>query len=111
MAQTHSIDGTTINFISTATWAQAVNSQSLNRIAVHNRYRRHTWNSNVMTVAEWSTIIGKRGSIVTLVTTDPDDPNNASYRTYYDAVVKSATHRQHDSLNFGGVRVDFLVRV
>ena len=110
MAQIHSIDGTTINFISQAAWSQAFNSQSLNRIAVHNRYRRHTWNSNVMTTAEWSVLIGKRGSIVTIATTDPDDPNG-DYITYYDAVVKSVTHRQHDSLNFAGVRIDFLVRV
>lgn len=110
MAQVHSIDGTIVNFISTASWAQSSNSQSLNRIAVHNRYRRHTWNSNVMTAAEWSTIVSKRGNIVTIITTDPDDPNG-DYIAFYDAVVKSVTHRVHDSLNFSGVRVDFLVRV
>jgi hypothetical protein len=111
MAQVHSIDGTTVNYISQAIWSQLSNNQSLNIIAVHNRYRRHTWNSNVMTATEFATLISKRGSIVTIVTTDPDDPNNANYVTYYDAIVKSVTHRAHDSLNFIGVRVDFLVRV
>lgn len=110
MAQIHDIDGTTLSYISQAIWNQPVNSQSLNLIAVHNRWRSHIWNSNVMTTTEWSTLIGKRGSTVSITTTDPDDPNG-DYVTYYEAIVRNVTFRTHDSLNITGVKVEFLVKV
>ena len=110
MAQVHDIDGTTVNYISTAPWNQPANSQSLNLITVHNRWRSHTWTSNVMTAAEWSTIIGKRGSIVSITTTNPNDPNG-DYVTYYEAIVKDVTYASHDSLNIRGAKIEFLVKV
>lgn len=110
MAQVHDIDGTTVNFISQAPWNQAVNSQSLDLIAVHNRWRIHTWLSNVMTAAEWATFRGKRGSIVSITTTDPDDPNG-DYVTYFQAIVRNVSQGNHDSLNLRGVKIEFLVKV
>jgi hypothetical protein len=110
MAQVHDIDGTTVNYISQALWDQPVNDQSLDLIAVHNSYRRHTWVSNVMTAAEWSTMRGKRGSVVSITTTNPNDPNG-DYVTYYDAVVRNVTQGNHESLNFQGVRIEFLINV
>jgi hypothetical protein len=110
MAQIHNIDGTTINYISQAPWSQAVNSQSFDLIAVHEKYRKHTWLSNVMTTAEWATLIGKRGSIVSITTTDPNDPNG-DYITYYEAIVRNVTFSRHESLNIIGAKVEFLVRV
>ncbi len=110
MAQVHDIDGTTVNFISQATWNRAVNSQSLNLIAVHNKHRIHTWLSNVMTAAEWTTFRGKRGNIVSITTTDPDDPNG-NYVTYFGAIIRSVSQGNHNSLNFEGVRIEFLINV
>jgi hypothetical protein len=110
MAQIHDIDGTTLNYISQALWNQPVNSQSLDLIAIHNRWRRHIWQSNVMTTAEWATLIGKRGSIVSITTTDPDDPNG-DYVTYYEAIVRDISFTSHDSLNIRGAKVEFLVKV
>lgn len=110
MAQVHDIDGIVLNYISQAPWDQLVNSQSLDLITVHNRWRRHIWNSNVMTTAEWATLIGKRGSIVSITTTDPDDPNG-DYVTYYEAIVRSISFGNHDSLNIRGAKVEFLVKV
>ena len=110
MAQIHNIDGTTLNYISSAFWDQPANSQSLDLITVHNRWRNHIWNSNVMTAAEWTTIIGKRGSIVSITTTDPDDPNG-NYVTYYEAIVRSVTFSTHNSLNIQGAKIEFLVKV
>lgn len=111
MAQVHDIDGTTLNYISHAHWFQAANSQSFDLIAVHERYRKHTWlGGNAMTTTEWATIIGKRGSIVSITTTNPDDPNG-DYVTYYDAIIRNITFGRHDSLNIIGARVEFLVRV
>jgi len=110
MAQVHDIDDTPINYISQAPCDQPTNAQSLNLIAVHNRWRKHFWNSNVMTTTEWATLIGKRGSIVSITTTDPDNPNG-DYVTYYGAIVKNISHSSHTSLNIHGVKVEFLVKV
>jgi hypothetical protein len=60
-------------------------------------------------MAEWATLISKRGSIVNLTTTDPDD-RNADFVTYYGARLRSVTKRNHASLNAQGVRAEFLVR-
>ena len=111
MAQVHSIDGNTINYISLPVWSETIAGQSLNIIAVRNRWREHTWQADVMPMSEWETLITKRGQVVTVVTTDPDDPNNANYVTYYGAVVKNVTAREHEARNIRGVRVEFLVRV
>ena len=110
MAQMHSIDGTTVNYISQAPWDQLRNSQSLDLIAVHEKWRSHTWLSNVMTAAEWSTFRGKRGSIVSITTTPPDNPNG-NYVTFYNVIIKGVSQGNHDSLNFRGVRIEFLVKV
>jgi hypothetical protein len=110
MAQVHDIDGTTLNYISQALWNQPVNSQSLNLIAVHNKWRIHTWLSNVMTTIEWATLIGKRGSIVQITTTDPDDPNG-DYISYFEVILRSATFGSHDSLNIRGAKLEFLIKV
>lgn len=110
MAQVHDIAGTTVNYIAQAIWDQPVQGESLDLIAVHQRWRRHVWRSNVMTAAEWATIIGHRGSIVSITTTDPDDPTGA-YVTYYGAAVQSVSYRRHESLNFRGVEIEFLVKV
>lgn len=110
MAQVHSIDGVTVNYVSQATWDQPTQELSLNLIQVHNAWRLHIWLSNVMTATEWATMRGKRGSNVTIVTTDPDDPNG-DYVTYYGAIVRDVSQGRHESLNLRGVRVDFLVKV
>lgn len=112
MAQAHAIDGTTITHISQANWEQPVVDQSLNIIAVHSRWQRHTWLSDVMPMSIWQTLIGKRGSLVSLTTPSPAD-RNGDYITYYGARVDevSAPPDGHDSLNMRGVKVEFLVRV
>lgn len=112
MAQVHAIDGTTITHISQALWDQPAADTSLNLIAVHNRHQKHIWLSDTMPMSVWQTLIGKRGSLVSITTTDPADRNGA-YVTYYGARVDSvsAPPDGHDSLNMRGVRVEFLVRV
>lgn len=110
MAQVHDIDGTTVSYVVQAIWTQKVNSQSLDLISVHNKHRLHTWMSNVMTAAEWATMRGRRGSIVSITTTDPDNPNG-DYVTYYDAIVKNVSQGNHESLNFEGVKIEFLINI
>ncbi len=110
MAQIHAIDGTVVNYISQAIWDQSINSQSLNLIAVHNVWRQHLWISNVMTATERSTLTAKRGSIVSVTTTDPNNPNG-DYLIYYNAIVRNISTGNHDSLNFVGVQIEFLIKV
>lgn len=109
MAFTPQIDGSDIDYISNIDWNQPTKQQSLDLISVFNRYRICTWSVDTMPMTEWQTLIGKRGSIVSLTTTNPDD-RNADFVTYYGARVQSVSKRTHASLNAAGVRVEFLVR-
>lgn len=112
MAQIHDIDGTTITHISQALWDQPAVDVSLDLIQVHSKHRRHTLLSRSMPMSVWQTLIGKRGSLVSLTTTDPDDPNG-DYVTYYGVRVDDviAPRNGHDSLNMRNVRVEFLIRI
>lgn len=109
MAFTPQIDGSDIDYISNIDWDHRTSQTSLNLITVFNRERVCTWSSDTMPMAEWATLIGKRGSIVSVTTTDPDD-RNADFVTYYGARLRSVTQRNHSSLNAQGVKVEFLVR-
>lgn len=106
----HKIDGTNVNYVSSAPWEQPVTDQSLNRIAVHQRWRRHTWQAPVMTAAEFATLVAKRETAVSITTTDPGD-KNADFVTYYGAIVKDMSYQRHEGLLVHGVGVLFLVRV
>jgi hypothetical protein len=108
MAFTPQIDGSDIDYISNIDWIESTDQQSLNLISVFNRWRTCRWSVDTMPMTEWSTLISKRGSIVSLTTTDPDD-RNADFVTYYGVRVKSVTMRNHTSLNAEGVRAEFLV--
>lgn len=110
MAQVHSIDGTTMSYISYAPWGHPKVDEYLNRISVFQRFRPHTWEADILPMSDWETLITKRGTLVTIVTPDPDDPN-ADYVTYYGAVVQNVTAREHEARHVRGVRVEFLVRV
>ena len=107
---TFDIDGTTLNYIGQAVWSQPQVETSLDLIAVHNRHQVHTWSANVMSASEWATLIGKRGSLVSITTTDADD-EDGSFVTYYNVRVDDVSARAHDSLNVVGVQVRFLVLV
>ena len=109
MAFTPKIDGSDIDYISNIDWDHKTGQRSLDLISVFNRHRVCTWSVDTMPMAEWATLISKRGSIVSLTTTDPDD-RNADYVTYYGARLRNVTMRNHSSLNAQGVRVEFLVR-
>ncbi len=110
MATQHKIDGTSINHVSQASWVQPNVDQSLNAIELHSRKQTHIWLADIMPMATWQTLIGKRGSLVSLITTDPDNANG-DYVTYYGVVVREVTKGAHDSRNARGVRCEFLVKV
>ena len=109
MAFTPQIDGSDIDYISNIDWNQPTTQQSLDLISVFNRVRVCTWSVDTMPMDEWSTLISKRGSIVSLTTTNPDN-RNTDFVTYYGARLRSVTKRNHASLNAQGVQVEFLVR-
>lgn len=109
MAFTPQIDGSDIDYISNIDWNQPTTQQSLDLISVFNRLRVCTWSVDTMPMDEWATLISKRGSIVSLTTTDPDN-RNADFVVFYGARLRSVTKRNHASLNAQGVQVEFLVR-
>ncbi len=109
MAFTPQIDGSDIDYISSIDWSGPTSQQSLDLISIFNRLRVCTWSVDTMPMSEWSTLISKRGSIVSLTTTNPDN-RNADFVTFYGARLRSVTKRNHASLNAQGIRVEFLVR-
>lgn len=109
MAFTPQVDGTAVNYISNIDWSQPTTQTSLDLISVFNRWRVCIWTVNQMPMTDWATLIGKRGSIVSLTTTDPDN-RNADFVTFYGARVQDVTQRNHLSLNAQGVKIEFLVR-
>jgi hypothetical protein len=109
MAFTPQIDGTNVAHISNIDWSNITRQTSLDLISVFERWRICTWSVDQMTMADWATLIGKRGSIVSLTTTDPDS-RNADFVTFYGARVQDVTKRNHLSLNAQGVKIEFLVR-
>lgn len=108
MAGDFKIDGTTLNYIGGATWNIPTVNTSLNLIAVHNHFRAHEWTANVMAVAEFETLRGKRGSLVSIQTTNADD-EDGDFVTYYGVRVDEVSARAHESLNIMGVTVKFSV--
>lgn len=109
MPFTPQVDGSDINYISNIDWSGPTTQQSLDLISVFSRCRVCTWSVDTMPMAEWATLISKRGSVVSLTTTDPDD-RNADFVTFYGARLLDVTKRNHASLNAQGVQVEFLVR-
>ena len=110
MSGTFKIDGTTLNYIGQAAWNQPQVNTSLNLIAVHNYHQTHTWSANVMSVSEFETLRGKRGSLVSITTTNAND-EDGDFVTYYAVRVDDVSARSHSSLNVEGVSVRFLVGV
>lgn len=109
MAFTPQIDGTDVDYISNIDWSEVTRQTSLDLISVFERWRICNWSVDQMPMTDWAILIGKRGSIVSLTTTDPDD-RNADFVTFYGARIQGVTKRNHLSLNALGVKVEFLVR-
>ena len=109
MAQIHSINSNTINFIGQPDWQDKPTAAYLTGQNAVSRWRRHVWESNVMTAAEWNTIEALEGTLVTLVTTDYAD-RNAAYKTYYGARFTDLAGK-HEGPNMVNVRFEFLVKL
>jgi hypothetical protein len=110
MARVHSINGNTINFIGKPDWQDKPTAAYLTGQNAVSRWRKHIWQSNVMPASEWNTIEALEGQLVTIVTTDYEDRNNANYKTYYGARF-TALAGKHDGPNMVNVRFEFLVKL
>lgn len=109
MAFIPQIDGTNVAHISNIDWSETTRQTSLDLISVFNRWRICIWSVDQMPMSDWATLIGKRGSIVSITTTDPNN-RNADFVTFYGARVQDVTKSNHLSLNAQGVKIEFLVR-
>jgi len=109
MAQDFAINGTTLDYIMTGDWREAEVAKVLDGQTVHNRWRQHVWQTNVMDITEFDTLYALEGAKVTLTTTDHGD-RNGDYVTYYNAELRSIAS-QHVSYNMESLRCEFLVRM
>jgi len=109
MAKVHSVNGFTINYIGQPNWIDRPVGKLLTGEQIKNRWRGHTWASNVMTVSEFNNLYTLEGTKATIVTTDYSS-RNSDYITYYGAEVKRVTGT-HDGPRFLDVQIEFLVRI
>jgi len=109
MAQIFQINETTISTGLEASWDEQPVAAPLAGGTVFNRWRRHRWQTNVMSAVEFDALRGRLGQRVSLTTTDYSDLNG-DYVTYYGATV-DAVRGEHSGPNFVGVSVEFEVRV
>jgi hypothetical protein len=110
MAQIHSVNGNTISYIGKADWQDKPAATYLTGQNAVSRHRKHILQSNVMPASEWNTLEALEGQLVTIVTTDYTDRNNANYKTYY-GVRFTALAGKHDGPNMTNVRFEFLVKL
>ncbi len=109
MAQDYIINSTTLDYIMVGEWREVVESSVLDGQTVHNRWREHVWQTEVMPVTDFDTLYALEGQKVTLTTVDYSDRNN-DYVIYYGAEFKRITAR-HQALNMAQLQCEFMVRL
>ena len=109
MAQIHSLNGTIIQHVAKATWQDKPTAATLDGLNSVSRWRKHTWESNVMIHTEWNFIEAFEGQAVTLTTTNYND-RNAAYKTYYNAILTGIAGNP-DGPRVTGIRFEFNVRL
>lgn len=109
MAQVFGVNGTTINYVVNAQWIERPEDDYLNGQTVRNRWRTHTWQTEVMSASEFNTLYALEGQQVTITTVDYED-RTGNYKTYYGAELRSIGG-DHDGPNFQNILIEFLVKV
>lgn len=109
MTQIFALNGQTITNMMEANWEENPVANPLAGGTVFNRVRLHRWQTNVLTAAEFETILGRLGQAVSLTTTDYTNPNG-DYVTYYGATLDTLAG-EHSGPVYVGVTAEFRVRV
>lgn len=110
MALTFQLNGSNLTYITQANWQEIPVGQYLNGQTVHHRWRVHTWQTNVMTAAEFDTLYAQQGAKVSITTVPYDDRNASDYVEYFGAELKEI-EGEHNSTIVENVMITFRVRV
>jgi len=93
----------------TAHWEDTPANEGLDGKTPFNRWRRHIWRADVVSMDLWVSLFVLQGQYLTLTTSDYAN-RNGDYASYPVAVLERLTGR-HESVNMTGVTAEFLVRV
>ncbi len=89
-------------------WQQVVIRTNNDNSQVFSDYALHTINIDSMPIADYVTLRGNRGDVVTITTTDIDDQNSSAI--YTDAVMTKISGNQEGHLA-RNINIDFRVDV
>lgn len=109
MAQDFQLNGLTLAYIMSGEWREREDSSRLDGQTVHNRWREHVWQTDVMPASEFNALYALEGQKVSLVTTNYLN-RNGDYQVYYGAELRRISAR-HISLNMQQLTCEFLVRL
>jgi len=104
------INNTTLLYVGRPNWDDQTVGGYLTGEVIHNRWRRHIWEANVMPIAEFNSLYAFEGQQVSILTTNYTDRNDTTLKRYYAAELKKVTGA-HDGPRFTGVRAEFIVRI
>lgn len=111
MAQSFAINGTIIARLTKGDWTdEPGDSQSLAGVTPLARWRRHRWQADVLSAAEWDVLSALQGQKVSITTPDYSDRNAADYVTFWGCDFEGLSG-EHSGPVFTGVTAEFMVRV
>lgn len=94
--------------IEIANWVHLQHSQTLNLQSHFNGLMTHIWGAKVLSMDKWNVLEPLEGTFVTLITTNHEDRNNPTLRTYLNARVHRVSG-EHVALHMADVEVEFKV--
>ncbi len=103
------INGNQMLTIGRPDWVDSSVGAYLSGETIVNRYRRHVWQTNVMSAADYNTLYALEGQKVSIQTTNYSD-RNGIYVTYHNADLRRVTG-QHNGPFFENVRAEFVIGV
>ena len=109
MTQVFALNGVTYAYIEEAKWLENDQGKALDGEAVHNRWRGHSWLTQIMPISEFDVLYALEGQKVVITTTDYED-RNGDYKVYYVADLRQVFSR-HVSQNMQQLQCEFLIRL
>lgn len=109
MAQTFKWNLTTFTRITAGNWDSDAANQGLDGNTPRLRWKRHTWQTNVLDISEFNALQAIEGTEGDLTTVDYED-RNGDFAVYVGTICERVSG-QHNGPLFEGVQAEFLVRL
>lgn len=111
MPQDFKVNSVTISRVTRGDWTdEPGDAQALDGVTVLARWRRHRWQADVLSAAEWNVLAALEGAKVAITTPDYSDRNATDYVQYFGCDFERLSG-EHSGPVFTGVTCEFLVRI